>query len=58
MLEYVMNDLPMDQGFAYISWLLENDGWLQFSGLKRKGDGYVKRRVKEFLSKVGIKLDE
>lgn len=36
-----MDDLPMDQGWAFYAWAVENDGWLQFSGMKRDGDGYV-----------------
>jgi hypothetical protein len=52
-MNFILDELPMDQGWAFISWTVENDGWLQFSGIAREGKGYVGQqadiRVKEAL---------
>lgn len=35
----------MDQGWAFIAFAKQNDGWLQFNGVKRQSDGYVKQET-------------
>jgi hypothetical protein len=35
-----MDELPMDQLFAFSAWAMANDGWLQFSGAQVSGKGY------------------
>lgn len=46
----------MDEGFAFYSWSVENDGWLSFNGVKRVGDGYKRQQVRMLLKMVGIEL--
>lgn len=36
-----MFDLPMIEGWIWYAYAMENDGWLSFSGIRRKGVGYV-----------------
>lgn len=40
-MNFILDELPMNQGWALYSWCLENDGWLQFGGMKREGKGYI-----------------
>lgn len=44
----------MDQGWAFYAWVIENDGWMQFGGVKRQGDGYIQQEVKRLLKQAGI----
>jgi len=37
-MQYVLDELPMAQGWALIAWNLENDPWL---AIERAGDGYI-----------------
>ncbi len=46
----------MDQGFAFYSWAIENDGWLSFNGIRREGDGYKRQEVRALLKMVNIEL--
>lgn len=39
----------MDEGWTFYAWAMENDGWLQFSGLKRAGDGYIAQHVERLM---------
>jgi len=48
----VSDELPMDQGWAYLSWAIENDAWLAFAGTKREGDGYVGQERKNLMALV------
>ena len=41
--EYVWNELPMIQGWVYVAWAIENNGWLGFCGVKRNGAGFIKQ---------------
>lgn len=50
--EFVWDDLSMDRGWAYYAWKVENDGWLQFSGVKRKGKGYVGMEVDSLMKQA------
>lgn len=45
--DYVWNELPMIQGWCYVAWAVENDGWLGFCGVKRSGAGYIKQYADE-----------
>jgi len=40
-MDYIQDEVPMDQGWAFYAFSMENDGWLQFAGVKRSGLGYV-----------------
>lgn len=44
-----MDDLPMDQGWAFIAYSVQNDGWLQFNGVKRASDGYIKQEIERLI---------
>lgn len=46
-LEYVENELPMSFGWALVNFYLENDGWMQFCGIKRIGNGYIQQEVEK-----------
>ena len=54
-IDYITYELDMSLGWALISWALENDGWLQFAGLKRSSKGYIAMEVdkleKEYFDK-------
>jgi hypothetical protein len=43
--EFIENELPIRKGWCYICCYLENDGWLQFVGLKPSGDTYLEQEV-------------
>jgi hypothetical protein len=40
-MDYVLYDLPMEQGWALQNASFEEDGWLQFAQVKREGKGYI-----------------
>jgi hypothetical protein len=48
--EWLDKILPMDELWVYYNWTIENDGWLQFSGVRRASDGYIAQEVKQILS--------
>lgn len=50
--DYVLFDLAMVEGWVWHAYAMENDGWLQFSGVKRKGDGYVAMETKRLMAMV------
>jgi hypothetical protein len=37
----------MGFGWALVNYAIENDGWMQFCGLKRVGKGYIAQEVEE-----------
>lgn len=45
-------DLPMDEGWVFHNYAIEQDGWLAFGGLVRKGDGYVASETKRLMRMV------
>lgn len=49
-LGFVIEELPMDEGWVFYGWSVENDGWLAFAGLKRDGDGYIAQERKRILN--------
>lgn len=61
-LEYIENELPMAMGWFLVSYSVENNGWLQFCGLKRLDDGYIKQEVdklkEQYFDKYGNKKDK
>jgi len=44
-LDFILYDLPMDQGWAFYAWAIENDGWLRFNSVNRSGKGYVAQEI-------------
>lgn len=44
-MDYIENELPMGFGWSLVSYYIETDGWLNFCGVKRMGDGYIKQEV-------------
>lgn len=50
--QFVMDELPMDQGWAFYNWAIENDGWLQFGGLKRGGKGYIAQQADRLMEMI------
>lgn len=46
-LDYIENELPMSFGWALINFSMENDGWLQFCGIRRIGKGYIAQEIDE-----------
>lgn len=50
--DYVEFELPMSEGWAFHSYTLENDGWLAFNGLARKGKGYVARETDKLMAMI------
>jgi hypothetical protein len=47
--EYIEDALPLDEGWALLAVATENDGWLQFSGLKRTIPGYMAQEIATIL---------
>lgn len=45
----MLDELPMDQGWALYSWARGNDGWEQFNGLKRAVPAYVAQEVERLM---------
>jgi len=43
--DYVLFDLDMSEGWMWYSMAIEQDGWLQFSGVKRSSKGYVGQEI-------------
>lgn len=41
--DYVYYELPMVQGWVWYAFAMETDGWLNFGGVKRGSDGYIKQ---------------
>ena len=44
-LDYVLYELPMAQGYALRAVAMENDGWLQFAGVKKASEGFIRQEV-------------
>lgn len=42
----------MERGWAWWSWAVENDGWLQFSGVKREGKNYIAQEIDKLMAQV------
>lgn len=40
----------MEQGWAYHSWLMENDGWLQFAGVRMSSVGYIRQETERLMN--------
>lgn len=53
--EYVLYDLQMCRGFVWYSYAMENDGWLQFAGVKRKSKGYIAAEIEKLITQHGQK---
>lgn len=47
-----MYDLTMDRGWAYVAQAIEMDGWLQFSGMRRSGKGYIGQEAELLMEQV------
>lgn len=45
--DYVAFELPMIQGWVWYAFAMETDGWLNFSGVRRDGDGFVRQQIKQ-----------
>jgi len=50
--EFISEHLPMERGWAWWSWAVENDGWLQFSGVKREGKNYIAQEIDKLMAQV------
>jgi len=49
---YVMDELPMYEGWAFVAWSMENDGWLKFCNVARKSPGYVKQAINKMMKQL------
>lgn len=45
-------ELPLARGFAYMAWAIENDGWMQLSGVSRASPGYIRQEVKRLMDMI------
>lgn len=50
--EYVENELPMIQGWAFLADAMEHDGWLAFAGLERVSKGYVAVEIEKLMAQA------
>lgn len=51
-LEYVWDELPMDEGYCWLAVAIENDGWSQFSGLRPEGKTYLEVAVDKLMDEA------
>lgn len=47
-----MMDLPLVEGWVWYAYAMESDGWLNFSGVKREGRGYLAQEVERLMGRV------
>lgn len=47
--DYVMDELPMLKGWALVAVAMSNSEWLQFSGLRLKGKGYIGKEAESLV---------
>lgn len=52
MLDYILHDLPMIQGWAFLAAATEQDAWLQFAGIKRTSKGYIKQEIDKLVAQA------
>lgn len=61
-IDYIENELPMALGWVLVAYALENDGWMQFCGLRRLDKGYIGQEVEklkqQYFDKHGDKKDK
>lgn len=48
-----MFELPMVEGWAFYAMAMEHDGFLQFSGVRRSGEGYIAQEAKRLKKRHG-----
>lgn len=48
-LEFVWDELPMDEGYAYIAVAMQLDSWNQFNGLKPDGKTYLESAIDDLM---------
>lgn len=44
--------MPMVEGWSFIAAAIESDGWLQFSQVERKGDGFVAQEIARLMKEA------
>jgi hypothetical protein len=49
--EFIWCELPMKEGYCYISGGMQNDSWLQFSGVSISDGGYIRQELDKILAK-------
>lgn len=40
----------MEEGWVYVAWAIENDGWKQFNSVKRGSRGYLGQEIDRLLA--------
>ncbi len=50
--QYIIWELPMVKGWAYLAAGIERDGWLAFNGVKKQGKGYIAKEIEHLMSQV------
>ncbi len=50
--EYVIDILPIDKGWAFLAAAIDNDGWLQFAGIKRSGKAYLAQEIDKLMKEA------
>lgn len=48
--DFVRFELDMLRGYAYHSWAIANDGWLQFAGVTPSGAQYIKQEINSLIA--------
>ena len=48
-------ELPMDEGWAFYNFAIENDGFLRFSGVERETSGYIKQAAQSIIDSWRLK---
>ncbi len=47
--QFVLKELPMVEGWVWYSYAMSTDGWLNFSGVRLDGLGYIGQEKKELI---------
>ena len=50
--EFVWDELPMIEGWAYFSWAYENDAMNQLGGVSRTSPSYIKQESEKLISQA------
>jgi hypothetical protein len=51
-LDFVWDELPMGEGYAYLTVAIGLDGWAQFSGLKPEGETYLEQETNQLMEQA------
>lgn len=51
-LDFIWDELPMNQGWAYVAWATENDAMNQFGGVKALSPTYMRQESDKLIKQA------